>query len=80
MWHTSNRREYVQSFDGKTLKKIDHLKDICRVGRIILKCVLKEKDSRMWTLFTYSRYATVVGPCRHNSELFGSVNYRKYFD
>jgi len=29
--------KYIQSFGGKTLKEIDHLEDICRDGRIILK-------------------------------------------
>jgi len=44
--------KYVQSFGGKTLKEIDHLEDICRDGRIILKCVLKKKEGRVWNLFT----------------------------
>jgi len=72
--------KYVQSFGGKTLKEIDHLEDMCRDGKIILKCVLKKKEGRVWTLFTCSRYGAVVGPCRHSNELLGSVNCRKYFD
>lgn len=72
--------KYVQSFGGKTLKEIDHLEDICRDGRIILKCVLKKKEDTVWTLFTFSRYRAVVGPCRHSNELLGSVKCGKYFD
>jgi hypothetical protein len=42
MWHTWNRREIYTKFWWETLKERDHLEDIDRDGRIILKC-LEEK-------------------------------------
>jgi hypothetical protein len=80
VWHTWNGREIYTEVWWENPEGIDHLEDICRDGRIILKCVLKKKEGTVWTLFTCSRYEAVVVPCRHSNELVGSVNCRIYFD
>lgn len=58
-----------ESFGGKILKEIDHLEDNGSDGRIILKCVLKKKEGKMWTSSTCPRYGAVLGPCGHSNEL-----------
>jgi hypothetical protein len=45
----------------ENLKRRDHLRDLRVYGRIILKCILKKQDVRVWTGFIWLRIETAGG-------------------
>ena len=52
---------YMQSFGGEVWVKIDHWEDVDVVGKIILKCILKESIERAWIVFIWLRVETEDG-------------------
>ena len=45
-----------------------------------IKMCLEGKEGIVCSLFAFSKYGAVVGPCRHSDMLLGSVKCRKYFE
>jgi hypothetical protein len=55
------RKEKHAGFGWGILKESDHLEDLEMDGRIILKCILRQVDGRMWTGCTWLRRDTSAG-------------------
>jgi hypothetical protein len=57
-------QEYMQAIGKKNLQGRDHLENICKGGRIILKWILNKCSRRVWTGFMWLRIGTGGGPLR----------------
>jgi hypothetical protein len=64
----------------RNLSERDHLKDLSRDGRIILKWILKNSDGRAWTGLIWLRIEPCGRLCESDTETSGSTKCGKFLD